>query len=152
VAVGGLGVGAGGNLTGVSAALLGVGAGGNVTGLSVAGVGVGSGGTLAGVSIGGIAVGAPRVVGVAIGGAAVGGEEVTGLVVAPGLFRINDGGRFTGVSASAFNYVKGEQHGLTIGIYNFARELFGVQLGLLNYAKNNPVPFKFLPLINVHLR
>ena len=77
---------------------------------------------------------------------------MTGAVLAPAYFRIESDGRLTGVSASAFNYIKGEQHGLSIGIFNYARRLFGVQLGLLNYAKNNPVPFRLLPLLNVHLR
>jgi hypothetical protein len=47
--------------------------------------------------------------------------------------------------------VRGPQHGLTIGLYNSAAELHGVQLGVINRAKNNRAPFKILPILNVHL-
>jgi len=30
--------------------------------------------------------------------------------------------------------------------------LKGLQIGLLNYAENNPVPFRLLPLLNLNLR
>jgi hypothetical protein len=49
---------------------------------------------------------------------------------------------------SPFNYIQGRQHGLTIGIVNYARELRGVQLGLLNIAKGNPRGRQVLPLVN----
>ena len=39
---------------------------------------------------------------------------------------------------------------LTIGLYNSAYELHGVQIGVLNQAKNNRAPFKILPVLNVH--
>ncbi|HET7564718.1 MAG TPA: hypothetical protein VFJ96_06970, partial [Gemmatimonadaceae bacterium] len=102
--------------------------------------------------IAGIGVGAPLVKGVLLSGAAAGGQDVTGVILAPAYVRIGNDGRFTGISASAVNDVRGEQHGLTIGIFNYARKLFGVQLGLINYARNNPAPFKVLPLLNVHLK
>ena len=41
--------------------------------------------------------------------------------------------------------------GLTIGIFNYAAELNGVQIGLLNYAGNNRRGLKLLPLFNAHL-
>ncbi len=37
-----------------------------------------------------------------------------------------------------------------IGFGN-TRRLKGLQIGLLNYAGNNPAPFKLLPLLNVNL-
>lgn len=37
------------------------------------------------------------------------------------------------------------------GLYNDAAELRGVQLGLLNRARNNEPPFELLPLLNLHL-
>ena len=55
-----------------------------------------------------------------------------------GRFQIADGGTLTGVSVSAVNYVDGTQRGLSIGLFNYAETLHGVQLGLLNYAGNNP--------------
>jgi hypothetical protein len=53
---------------------------------------------------------------------------------------------------SAVTDVRGIQHGVTIALYNYARVLRGVQLGLLNWAQNNPAPFRLLPLLNLHLR
>jgi hypothetical protein len=80
-----------------------------------------------------------------------GAEDAKGIFIAPAYFRITDGGSFTGFSLSAFNHIKGEQHGLTIGILNYARELHGVQIGVLNYAGNNRGGLKLLPVVNVHL-
>ena len=57
-----------------------------------------------------------------------------------------------GVSVSSFNHVKGTQRGLTVGVFNYARSLHGVQLGVLNYAKSNRAPFRLLPIINVPAR
>jgi hypothetical protein len=65
--------------------------------------------------------------------------------------RIEGQGRFRGVSAAGFNYVKGEQRGLTIGVVNYARRLHGVQIGVINFADNNPPGLRVLPLINVNL-
>jgi hypothetical protein len=44
--------------------------------------------------------------------------------------------------------VKGEQHGLTIGIVNYAWDLNGVQIGLINYAGSNSKHHRLLPLFN----
>ena len=41
--------------------------------------------------------------------------------------------------------------GLSIGLVNYSAQLKGVQLGLLNYAGNNPRWLRLLPLINIHL-
>ena len=51
-----------------------------------------------------------------------------------------------GVSVSAVNAMLGQQRGLTIGIVNYARELDGMQFGLINIARNASV--KFLPIVN----
>ena len=37
-----------------------------------------------------------------------------------------------------------------IGVFNRADNLHGVQIGVLNYAGNNPSGLKWLPGINVH--
>jgi hypothetical protein len=34
---------------------------------------------------------------------------------------------------------------------NYARRLHGVQVGLINYARNNPIGLRVLPLLNVNL-
>ena len=147
--IGGLGAGAGGDVTGIMIGGVGVGAGGDVTGIMIGGIGVGAGGTVTGLAIGGVGVGAPVIRGVVLSGVAAGGEDVTGAVVAPAYFRITKGGRFKGVSLSAFNHIKGEQNGITIGLLNFAHRLNGVQLGLLNYAGNKR-HLRWLPFINWH--
>lgn len=41
--------------------------------------------------------------------------------------------------------------GLSVGLINYTRELRGVQVGLLNYAGNNPHWARLLPVVNVHL-
>jgi len=51
---------------------------------------------------------------------------------------------------SSFNQIKGTQHGLAIGIVNFAEELHGLQIGLINIARNNPSGARVLPLLNWH--
>jgi hypothetical protein len=40
--------------------------------------------------------------------------------------------------------------GVSIGLFNWTPRLRGVQLGLLNYAGNNPDGLKLLPLVNAH--
>src|SRR6185503_8063826 len=125
----------------------GAGAGGDVTGITIGGIGIGSGGTLRGLAIGGVGVGAPRISGIVIASAA-GGEDVRGAVLAPVYFKIEKYGSVRGVTASAFNHVKGDQRGLSIGLFNYAWELHGVQVGLLNYARNNSPGLRLLPLFN----
>jgi hypothetical protein len=50
----------------------------------------------------------------------------------------------------AFNQLKGTQRGLAIGIVNYAEELHGVQVGLINIARNNSSGTRVLPVLNVH--
>jgi hypothetical protein len=79
----------------------------------------------------------------------VGAERIRGVVLAPAWFEVTDEGHFTGVAISAVNRVRGEQRGLVIGVVNYAEQLHGVQLGLINWAGNNTT-FKLLPLVNAH--
>lgn len=148
ITIGGIGVGAGGSLTGLNIAGIGVGAGHNMTGINLAGIGVGAGSELKWISIGGVGVGAPYVTGFAFGGAGAGGEEVTGVIGAIGMVSIENDGLLTGVSAAAFNRIKGHQRGVSIGIVNYARSLKGFQFGLINYVRDNPRFMKVLPLLN----
>jgi hypothetical protein len=149
IAVGGLGVGAGDGVQGIALGGLGVGAGADVQGLLAAGLAAGAGGTIQGVAIAGLGVGAPRIQGLAMALAA-GAKEVDGVVIAPAYFHLAEGGRMRGVSVSAFNRVLGEQRGLAIGLVNYASRLYGVQIGLLNWADNNPAGLKILPVANAH--
>jgi len=136
LSVGGLGVGAGGDVTGIAIGGLGAGAGGDVTGIAIGGLGVGAGGTLRGVAIGGGGVGASRLRGVAVAGLGAGGEDVKGVVIAGAYVEVARDGRLRGGSLSAFNRIRGVQHGLTIGLVNYAAELHGGQFGLLNVSAN----------------
>jgi hypothetical protein len=104
---------------------------------------------LHGVGIAAIGVGAPEIRGVAIAGFGAGARDVRGALIAGGWNRLEHG-TLTGLSVSAFNQLKGSQHGLAIGIVNFAEELHGVQIGLINIARNNSPTTRVLPVINVH--
>ena len=66
---------------------------------------------------------------------------------------MNEGNRditptMTGVSISAFNHIQGVQKGLTIGIFNYAHKVKGLQIGLLNYNRSNPKGLRWLPILN----
>ena len=144
----GIAAGAGGDVRGITVAGIASGAGGDVEGITVAGIAVGAGGTLRGLSVAGIAVGAPRISGVAAA-LAVGAQDVRGFVLAPAWFKI-ERGEVRGVTVSSFNQINGVQRGLAIGIVNYAWELQGVQVGLINIARNNPRGRQVLPIANWH--
>jgi hypothetical protein len=146
IIVGGVGAGAGGDIKGLILAGVGSGAGGTITGLAVGGVGLGAGMSIRGVALAGVGVGAPRLDGIfaALG---IGASHARGLVVAPALFKVAAGGSFEGVALSGVNHLRGSQTGLSVGIFNYARSLNGVQLGVINVvadAKDHPI----LPLVN----
>ncbi len=86
--------------------------------------------------------------GVAGAGLEVRAHAMTGLAAA--LIRTRTD-RLTGVGMSGWNRVRGRATGLVIGLYNDVDALDGVEIGLLNRARNNPAPFEFVPFINVHL-
>ena len=148
LAIGGVGVGGGGDFTGIGIGGIGVGTGGNATGLMIGGIGVGSGGTMKGVAIGGVGVGGSRLNGVMLSPIAAGGMDVKAIVIAGAYFRVEEKGRFDGGSLSAVNYVRAAQHGLTIGLWNYARELHGGQVGLINISDNDGKRRVF-PLLSV---
>ena len=154
--LGGHGVVAWGGIRGISIGGLGVGSAGDITGLSLGLVGVGTGRTVTGVQAAGIGVLAGRIEGITLAGALAGSEFIRGVVVAGGYVRVDgDGdsiGMMQGVTVSAVNHIVGTQRGLAIGIVNYASTLNGIQLGVLNYARNNPRPFRLLPIINVNVR
>jgi hypothetical protein len=149
VMLGGLGAGSGGNVTGLALGGLGVGAGGDMVGMVAGGLGVGAGGSIEGLALAVLGVGAPRIRGVTLSLAA-GGADLAGLFIAPAFLDITPEGSLAGLSISAFNWVRGEQHGVVIGIFNYAASLHGVQIGVLNWAGNNPAGLKLLPLVNAH--
>ena len=57
-------------------------------------------------------------------------------------------GSFFGGAMSPFNYIRGSQTGVTIGIVNYAWSVKGVQIGLVNIVRDNPPGLKVLPLFN----
>lgn len=145
--IAGVGAGAGGSVRGITLAGLGVGSGGGITGLTVAGLGIGTGGTLKWLSVAGLGIGAPAIIGAAAA-PVVGAEETKAFILAPALFRTEEGGRAQGLNISSVNYVRGLQYGVAIGIVNYAERLRGVQLGAINIVRDNPAPFKVLPIFN----
>jgi hypothetical protein len=148
LAIGGVGVGGGGEFKGVGIGGVGVGGAGDMTGLMIGGVGVGSGGTVTGLSIGGVGVGAERLKGVAMSVVGAGAQYAHAIVVTAGYFKIEEGGRFDGGAIAAVSNVKGAQHGLTIGLFNYAHELHGAQVGLINVSDNDGNR-RVLPLLSV---
>jgi hypothetical protein len=72
-------------------------------------------------------------------------------VAAAGAYVRIENGQLRGVSIAGYNDVRGRQRGLSIGLYNYARVLHGLQLGLINVARNNPPGLRILPLANANL-
>ena len=121
-----------------------------MTGLNIGGLGVGAGEMLQGITIGGLGAGSENIQGITIGGLGAGGKHITGVTAAIGTVIIDDNGTYTGFNLSAFNYIKGTQTGLSIGIVNYAHQLKGIQIGLVNYVRDNPEYLKVLPIINAN--
>jgi hypothetical protein len=147
VGIGGLG-GGGEELQGVFAAGLGVGAR-SLDGIALTSGGIG-GETLDGIMVAGLGLGATgHARGVAIGGLLVFAPEVTGLMAGAinGLYI----DRIDLEDFLHFKMVNERFTGLSIGLVNYTAQLKGVQLGLFNYAGNNPRWLRLLPLVNVHL-
>ncbi|MBD3414088.1 MAG: hypothetical protein GF421_06640 [Candidatus Aminicenantes bacterium] len=146
---GALGAGAGRDVYGLNIGGLGIGAGENMIGINMGGLGVGAGEKLTGINIGGLGCGAPEVTGISIGGLGVGGKYLKGIHLSAGtIITDKSGGVMTGLAVSSFNYIRGDQVGLSIGIVNYAWNVKGVQIGLVNIVRNNPQGLKVLPLFN----
>ncbi|MGH7617509.1 MAG: LA_2272 family surface repeat-containing protein [Gemmatimonadaceae bacterium] len=148
LAVGGIGVGTGSDLEGIGIGGIGVGGAGDMTGLMIGGIGVGAGGTLEGVSLGGVGVGAVGLKGLAVSLIAAGAQNAHAIVLAGAYFKIETNGRFDGGALAAVNNIKGSQHGLTIGLFNYARDLHGAQVGLINISDNDGNR-RVLPILSV---
>ena len=149
VAIGGLGTVANRDVVGAAAGGLGLVANGTIRGVGLGGLAVVANGSIDGVALGGLAVVANgRLTGLGLGGlTVVANEAIHGVAIAGGGVDTHE---LNGLAISPYNRVRGFQRGLTIGVYNSAAELHGLQLGLLNRAKNNRAPFKILPVLNVH--
>ena len=55
-----------------------------------------------------------------------------------------------GMSCALAHCYSKQQNGISIAIYNRTENLHGLQLGLLNYARNNPKLIKWMPIMNFH--
>ena len=53
-----------------------------------------------------------------------------------------------GVGLAAVSYIQGTQRGLTIGVVNYTWVLDGLQVGVINIARDNPTGRKVLPIVN----
>lgn len=162
--IGGLGVVANGALHGISVGGLAVVGTDRVRGISIGGLGVVGEKGHDGIAIGGvgvvsregplrgIALSVGRVDALDAGGILAGGyrvkaDRVRGLASSILMLRTTE---FDGIGIAGYTEVRGVQRGITIGLFNRADELHGIQIGLLNRAGNNAPPFRWLPLINVH--
>lgn len=132
LAVGGIGVG-GLDVDGVAASFGGIG-GARLDGIFLAGLGTGASERLRGIAVGGVLVFARETQGITVG-------ALNGLYV----------DRIDLEDFLHFNLANRRATGLSIGLVNYTAELKGVQIGLLNYAKNNPRWLRLLPLVNLHL-
>jgi hypothetical protein len=150
ITIGGMGAGASENITGITIGGLGAGCGGDLKGVVLAGLGAGCSGELQGVALTGLGVGASTVKGMILSVLFAGGNDIQGITLAGLNVRVKENGSYSGFAASTFNYIKGRQTGLSVGILNYSWHLNGIQLGILNYVKDNPRFFKILPLINAH--
>jgi hypothetical protein len=145
VSIGGLATISDGSLTGLNVGGLATISDGPVRGVNVGGLAVIADGPAEGINVGGLAVITDQTARwLSVAGLAVIAEEVEG-VSAAGYVRTS---ALNGLSVAAHNDVRGRQNGVAIGIYNYARELKGVQLGLLNYVRSNPKGLRLLPIFN----
>lgn len=132
-----------------------------------------------GIVIGGLAVAGEKINGVAAG-AAVHADQFNGMGIGILIVVDNMNGFFAGViglgeANSDKGLIKGvaistaiisseiwgvaigtagtefqKVRGVTVGFYNSANELHGLQLGVINHAANNKGLFKWTPILNFH--
>ena len=134
-----------------------------MTGLNLGGLALASQRQITGINLAGVAVSVGNVdlwdfsptgslgrsptlaEGVSIAAYRVQATELSGLAVA-GI--MNRSENFTGLGISAYNAISGMQTGVTIGIFNYAGKINGIQIGLLNHVASNPPLLRWLPIFN----
>jgi len=148
ISFGGLASVAEGGMSGISAGGLASVTEGSLSGISFGGLAAVVDGDANGIMAGGLAsVIDGRLKGLGAAGWSVRSGEISGAAFAGALVKTHG---LTGFSAGAVNYFDEYQVGLSLGIVNIAQKLNGIQLGLINIAKNNSSPFRVLPIINAH--
>lgn len=138
----------------------------NIAGINVAGVALASAGGVRNLSVAGLVICDPDCSpwafmprgprsedaavannrGIMVAGLRADASYIEGLAVAGLINRSHD---FDGVGISAHNSVSGMQRGLQVGVFNYANDLCGMQVGLLNYVPSNPWYLRWMPLVNV---
>jgi hypothetical protein len=162
--VGGLATVSGKELVGINVSGLATVSGQDMRGINVGGLAVVSGQDLRWINIGGLAVvGGGRIDGVSLSAGAVETGSLRGLAVGGYRVKAREAQGFiasalytrtrylTGVAVAPYNRVRTLQVGLAIGVVNDATELHGVQVGLINIARNNRGWNRVLPVLNLHL-
>ncbi|MEI6509114.1 MAG: hypothetical protein WCO54_11570 [Bacteroidota bacterium] len=152
----------GGTFRFINIGLLGVGAHHSIKGVTCAGVVIGSSGSLKGFSASGIVTISDTISGAAVAGLLVGSQKANGIIVS-GLSVLSEGDikgvaltpgylrsdKLNGFAVAGYNNIN-QTKGITVAIINTTKSLHGIQLGLINYAANNPKWLRVLPLINLH--
>jgi len=146
--VSGLATVSGQEMRGMNVAGLALVSGQDLVWINIGGLAVVGGGKIDGVSLSAGAVESGLVRGLAVGGYRVKAREAEGLLASALYTRTR---YLTGVAVAPYNRVRTLQVGLAIGLVNDATELHGVQLGVVNIARNNRGWKRVLPVLNLHL-
>ena len=120
---------------------------GGSKGIQIGGLGnLHMGAGMQGVQIAGVFNGGDDVQGIQIAGLFNGEGEVRGIQIA-GLFNWAKSVRGIQIGLINFTTELSSVRGIQIGLINATKELFGLQIGLVNYVRESPVPI--LPIINL---
>ncbi|MBC8426172.1 hypothetical protein H8E07_18820 [bacterium] len=96
----------------------------------------------------GLSIGNSRTfTGLGVSSAVAGVETLQGALITGAYLKAHYAQELT---TGAYNHVEDSMTGLQIGLFNRTKNLHGVQIGLLNYAGNNPSGLKWLPGVNAH--
>lgn len=172
-------LGTGDNMTGLNASGLITLSFGNIQGVSIGGFALIAQHRIRGFNVAGLAVTSPgRIDGITLSGLIMRSPHISGVSFCTFMIRADKSLRgfalsafrikakeMKGISIASFQSIE-KSHGITLGLYNafsdtqygicfglvnFATTLKGAQIGLINYAKNNPKWARLLPFINLHL-
>ncbi|HEU5357933.1 MAG TPA: hypothetical protein VFU45_02345 [Gemmatimonadales bacterium] len=164
ISIAGLAVVANGGIDGLAAAGLATVTDGDLRGAAIGGLATVVNGSFGGIGVGGLATvvdgdargilagGLANVVNGSFKGIAVGGlanviDNVHGIEVTAGKA---ESWEMSGASIAGWNKVKGPARGLAIAVFNDVKELHGLEIGLLNRARNNRGIAEWLPGVNFH--
>ena len=101
--------------------------------------------TVNGISVCGISMGAGNINGVTVTGVACAVNNFNGIAMTVILNKIKN---IKGITFSIIKNDIDKQNGVSIGLFNKAKNLKGLQLGLINYAGNNPKWLRWVPFFN----